>query len=410
MKPTRPSPKIIEAFAALGIALLVIAVIDRMTNRLDALEGHVWDFVYYIDMAENGIWRNDHLASPYAYRAMTPLLARAINQTFGTATIFGFKVIGYAGVWLELFGVYLLARHFKAGFKAAIVVMLVPAFALFNTKFLLFDFYRPDQLGYAFLVFAFLALLKKKKWIALALSLIGLNTREFLIIPPLILVFEIIREWRYSTSRLKLFLQAAGILAATVFVLVLPRLVIQVKFTQQIVDPFNDPGFIGRLVGLLTDIRRNFNYLFNLAAYTLPLWMLATRRRLGHAWEQSKDYRAWLFLYLGVTLVGMMIGGTDMMRYVTYLFIPQALLLIFILRDCRVRTLEIFVMLGALVLFNRILFPFPIWDFSEYVNFYGGYGDWVNFRSVLRLLELVSFTGIGILVRGWLKNLEVAPG
>lgn len=401
-----PLPKrAIEAFAALGIAILIIALIDRLTNRLDMLEGHIWDFVYYIDMAENGIRGNDHLASPYAYRAMTPLLARAINLAFDFPTIVGFKVIAYVGVWMELFGVYLLARHFQTNFKAAVVAMLVPAFALFNTKFLLFDFYRPDQLGYAFLVFAFLALLKRKRKLSLFISLIGLNTREFLVIPPLILVLEILREWRkQKTPPTKPLLQVLGILALVGFTLMLPRLIIPVKFTQQIVDPFNDPNFFNRLVSLLTDLRRNFNYLFNLAAYGLPLWMLATRERLQHAWGKLSSIHPWLYLYAGVTLTGMMIGGTDMMRYVTYFFVPQALLLIYILRDCPVKDIELFVMFAAVILFNRILFPFPIWDFSEYVNFYGGYGDWVNARSWLRLAELVAFIGIGWLVRVWLKE------
>ena len=405
IKQNLTSKKTIEALAALGIAILVIALIDRLTNRLDMLEGHVWDFVYYIDMAENGVWGNDHLASPYAYRAMTPLLARAINLTFDFPTIIGFKVLAYIGVWMELFGVYLLARHFQTNFKTALVVMLVPAFALFNTKFLLFDFYRPDQLGYAFLVFAFLALLKGKKGLSLVISLIGMNTREFLVIPPLIIIFEILREWRnQKIPYVKPLLQVIGILALVGFIQMLPRLLIPVKFTQQIVDPFNDPNFVNRLISLLTDLRRNFNYLFNLAAYGLPLWMLATRDRLRYAWGKLSTFHPWLYLYAAVTLTGMMIGGTDMMRYVTYFFIPQALLLIFILRDCSVKDIELFVMFVAVILFNRIFFPFPIWDFSAYVNFYGGYGDWVNVHSWMRLAELGAFIAIGWLVRRWLRK------
>jgi len=408
MKPIHLSRKTLEAIAALVTAMVVIAMIDRMTNRLDALKGHVWDFVYYIDMAENGVFGNDHLASPYAYRAMTPLLARAINLTFGTPTIFGFKVLGYAGVWMELFGIYLLARHFKTGFVQGLVIMLAPACALFNAKFLLFDFYRPDQLGYAFLVFAFLAALKKKKGLCLVLSLIGLNTREFLIIPPLIMVYETLRQPAALTPVWKKILQTAGILGLAGFMLLLPRLVIPVKFTQQIVDPVNDPEFFNRLVGLLTNLPRNYNYMFNLAAYGLPLWMLATPGRITAAWGKLKDFHVWICIYTAVTLAGMMIGGTDMMRYVTYFFIPLALMLILILRDSAVKPIEIWVMFAAVILFNRILFPFPIWDFSEYVNFYGGYGDWVNKRSVLRLVELFSYVGIGFLMRRWLGKREIS--
>lgn len=408
MKRIIDRKKLIEILSALLIVLLVMAAIDRLTNRMDVVEGHKWDFVYYIDMAENGVWGNDHLASPYAYRALTPLLARAINLTFGFPTIIGFKVVGYFGVWMELFGIYLLARHFKASFKTALAVMLVPAFALFNTKFLLFDFYRPDQIGYALLVFSFLALLNKRRLLSLLLALIGLNTREFLIIPPLILLYELIREGRQGgIPWWKTALQGVAIVAAIGVTLMLPRWLIPVKFTQQIVDPVNDPNFVYRLVGLVTDPKRNFNYLFNLAAYGLPLWMLATRERLKHAWTQLTPLLPWLAIYTAVTLFGMMIGGTDMMRYASYFFIPQALFITIILRDCRVERLEIFLMFGALILFNRILFLFPVWDFSSYVNFYGGYGDWVNNQSWLRLAELVAYIGLGWIGRSLLRERKI---
>jgi hypothetical protein len=330
---------------------------------------------------------------------MAPLVARAINLTFGFPTIIGFKVIGYFGVWAELFGIYLLARHFKANFKTSITIMLVPAFALYNTKFLLFDFYRPDQLGYAFLIFAFLALLNKKRFLAMVLSLIGLNTREFLIIPPLILLYEIIQDWRAGSAKGNLLLRAIAIAGSVGFVLLLPRLLIPVKFTQQIVDPINDPKYIFRLLGLITDSGRDFNYLFNLGAYFLPLLILFTRERIKHAWDQLGFLKPWLFIYILVTLIGMMVGGTDMMRYVTYLVIPQSIFLIFILQDCKVDDLEITLLFIAMILFNRITYPFPIWDFQAYLDFYAGYGDRVNFISFVRLVELLAYTGLGILLR-----------
>ncbi|MDZ4158380.1 MAG: hypothetical protein U1B80_01195, partial [Anaerolineaceae bacterium] len=178
-----------EALTALVIALVVLLVIDRLTNRFTGVEGHAWDTVYYIDMAEKGIVGNPNLGSPYAYRFLTPLFARAINQAFNQPTVFGFRVAAYTGLLGTLFGLYLIARHLNARYWIAVIVMLVPATALFNVKFILFDSYRPDQFAYFCLVFALLALMKGKIALSILLSVIGLQTREFPIIPPLIILY-----------------------------------------------------------------------------------------------------------------------------------------------------------------------------------------------------------------------------
>lgn len=389
---------VIESLVVLIVSLAVIVILDLWTNRLQ-IEGHAWDFVYYIDMAENGVIGNPNLGAPYAYRALTPLLARAINHLFGLQTFFGFKILAYLGLWSTLFFVYHIARELKAGFGTGLLVMLVPACALFNVKFLLFDPYRPDQLAYPLLALGFLALLKDKPWVALAASAIGLQTREFPIIPALIIVYEAYTAWRAGGSLAK-FLRRSAIVAVVLGLAVgLPRALIHVKFTQQILDPFNNPNFLRVLFGMPFQWKRDFNYLFNLIAYFLPVVLLATPKRLGEAWLSLGRVRVWIIIHVLVVLVFMMYGGTDMMRYATYLFIPQVILITVLLRQSKVHWIELLVMFGALILFNRLLFLFPIWDFSAYINFYGGYGDWVNESSIRRLVELGAYILVAALVR-----------
>jgi hypothetical protein len=400
--------KTIEHLAALVIAIAVIILLDKFTNRLDDLKGHVWDFVYYIDMAEHGVWGNPNLGAPYAYRFLTPLIARFLNFTFHQRTYFGFKVTAYLGLTGELFGLYWLARKLKDNFFQALIVMMTTALALFNVKFLVFDFYRPDQLAYPLLVFSILALLADRWWLALILSTVGLISREYLIIPPLIILYTCLRDWLRDRRDWRPVAKAATVAVSVGLVFALPRALIPVSFTQQILDPFHDPNYMKTLIGMPFNWSRDFNFLFDILAYFMPLLILATPQRLKHAWEGIRPVRAWFFIYVAVNLVGMMYGGTDMMRYVTFFFIPQTLLLIYVLRE-DVHILEIVYLAIAMVIFNRLLDKFPIWDFNAYLDFYGGYGDHIDVQSILRLVQVIGFIFGGQALR-WLLQRVHWPG
>jgi hypothetical protein len=394
--------KYLEYAAALLVAVAVIIILDRLTNRLDDLKGHVWDFVYYIDMAKNGVWGNPHLGAPYAYRFITPLIARGINLALGKPIYFGFKVTAYVGLIGELFGLYLLARRLKANFVMALLVVLTTALSLFNVKFLVFDFYRPDQLAYPLLVFSILALLDNQWGLALGLSTFGLLTREYLIIPPLIILYQCLREWLADRRSWRPVLKALTVGVCVGLVSILPRALIPVTFTQQILDPVHDPAYLQKLVGMPLDPVRDTNFAFNLFAYFMPLLILASAQRLKRAWAAIRPIQAWFWIYVAVNLVGMMYGGTDMMRYVTFFFIPQSLLLAYVLRE-DIHLLEVLYLVIAMIIFNRLAYPFPIWDFNAYLNFYGGYGDHLDASSLQRWIELAGFIAGGQALR-WLVH------
>jgi len=391
----------VQALGALVVALLAVMVLDRLTNRLvpEEVPGHVWDYMYYIDMAEHGVWGNPHLVSPYAYRFVTPLLARAINQALGTPTYIGFKLLAYLGLVGMLWGVYFLARHFRLKYTLSLLVMLIPALALFQVKFLLFDFYRPDQLAYPLMVFCLLAMLKRRYWLAAGLAVIGLFVREFLIIPVPILLYLFGREWWQNKRRLVPLVWAGLLILVTLAALAAPRLLIPVVKTQQYLDPLRYRTFLRVILRMTFDLKRDVNVIYNLVAYALPLILLATPERLKRAWQALGEYRAWMVIYVLVCLFETMYGGADLERFVTFFFIPQSLLLIFIFQQGVVSLHEVIYMVIAMVIFNRLLYPFPIWDFTAYLNFYGGYGDFLSTASLLRWLELVGLILGGLLLR-----------
>jgi hypothetical protein len=395
---------LLQAFLALLITCLLVVVLDLLTNRVEAVKDHAWDFVYYIDIAENGLVGNDHLAVPYAYRALTPLMARFIMTNFGVSTSTGFKVIAYIGVIAQLFGIYLLARQLKMRFGTALMAMLLPGFALFNTKFLLFDSYRPDLLAYPILVFGFICLLRGWLVPAVILALIGIQMRETPGILALIAIYQLISQWRMEKKNLRPLFSTGLIAAAMVIAIALPRILIPVKFTQQILDPIQDPNFLRVLLGMILDWKRDINLVYNILAYLLPLWLLATPDTLKKVWKNLSIHKAWLVIYLVVILFMTLYGGTDMMRYVTYLFIPQVILVALLVERENIPVEQVLFALIALFIFNRIFLQFPIWDFNAYLDFYGGYGDRLTLASLLRFIELVGWVAAGVGVRWALSS------
>jgi hypothetical protein len=197
----------------------------------------------------------------------------------------------------------------------------------------------------------------------------------------------------------------------------IPRLFIDVTFTQQWIDPFNDPQSLKKLVTLLFDVPRDINIVYNLLAYFLPLMILFTPRRLAQAWRELGPLRAWFVIYMGISMLAMLYGGADLERFASYFFIPQALLLIPMLkRD--VHLYEVLYLFGALIIFNRIMYLFPIWEFNAYLDFYTGYGDRVNLATALRFGEIAGLTTLAVMLRhviranpsiGWMTLDKLAP-
>ena len=392
------------------VCLAVVAVLDAATNELDTAR-YYWDFAIYYDMAENGLANNVHLIAPFAYRFATPLLARILTDIlpegpevvilasadgamFATRTVTGFRIIAYAGAATCLTLVFALAEAFGASSRQALAAVAVVAFSLYNVKFLLFDVSRPDHLAYPLMVIGMLAVFRRNVLLCLMASCTGLLVREFLIIPPTILFVLLLGDYRAHCSHKTLANLAAIVLATGLFVIA-PRALIPITDTGQYVDPINDPDTLANLFKAPLSERRDFNILFNLVSYTMPIWLLLTWSRLKNAWLRLVGYRLILGLYTGLVLVLTMYGGTDIWRFVSYLFIPQVIVLVALLKDESVRWGEVVVMLAAIMAYNKITQDIPNYH-AQYLDFYGGYDSRVNTATLWRIGQM------GLLLAGML--------
>ena len=132
---------------ALAAAVMLMLTIDLLTNSLD-IQKLKWDHVHVIALAEYGYTLdNPFLAAPFAYR-FAPVIVRGLMDGLGLTFIQGFGLLATVGVTLQLWLSYLLARQLGARFRAALLIMLTLGLSLYYVKFLLFDIFRPESLGF----------------------------------------------------------------------------------------------------------------------------------------------------------------------------------------------------------------------------------------------------------------------
>jgi hypothetical protein len=388
-------PVLAPAYLALLVSVLCAVVIDMLTNTPE-FKQMPWDTRYYYLLAERGLDSRD-LIAPYVYRYLNPLLAHGLAAAFIITTFTALKIIAYWGAISQLFTIYLLTRYLGFRLRASLVAMLVTAFSMWNLKFLMFDSFRPDHLAYALMALAVLALISRHPLWCLALSAIGLQTREYLAIPPLILALFSLNEWWQNRAHKKPLLLATFSVLVTSLAVILPRLLIPATESTQFVDPSNNPATIVNLIDMPLNLGRDFNLLFTVTAYFLPLLLLATPARLKSVWARlgrplakAPEMRVFLVIYTGMVFLLTLYGGHDLGRYFTYAFITQVILIGFLLKE-DIRVEEMIYMFVVIVIFNRLWLPIPIWDFEKYLDFYGGYAERVNLVSLMRVLELAVY-------------------
>ena len=416
---TRSEPRARLATYALVVAVCaaLVLALGAITNTLDTAR-YYWDFALYYDMAERGFAGNDNLIAPFVYRFATPLLAGGIarilpiehtlavsaspdGDVFFTSTYPGFVVIAYGAAIAQLVSVWALAGAFGARGWQAFVPVLAIALSLYHVRFLLFDVARPDHLAYPLMVVAMLAVFERRIVLALAVSCAGLFVREFLAIPLAILTIALI--WDYRQTRHPSRLAWAGVaVLVTAACILLPRLLIPITTSGQYLDPLNQSrdDLITTLVQTPLSRRRWANLLFNLAGYTLPLWLLLTSDRLRALWHGLAGYRAMLGLYTALVLGLTLYGGTDIWRFVTFLFVPLVIALAVVLRN-GVPWVEIIYMLGAVAYYNKIHLEIPN-EIGAYLDFYAGYDLRVNEATVARVTQLMALGAGALLLRGLL--------
>ena len=378
-------------FAGILSAILILGI-AALTNSIDT-QKFSWDFVYYIAMAQNGFAANN-LASPFAYRYLTPLIVYVLVHFFGISLENGFRIIAYSGAFLQLIGVFWFTHWITRSVKGAYIALLVTAFSLFNVKFLLFDVYRPDHLAYSIIVLQTYFAFKKKFFPLFILTMIASQIREFNIIPLIAYLFA----FASRKDRLVLFKETIITIAGLVLAVIIPRLLIPVHESFQFVD-LNPDGILRALLAPFI-LTRDVNFIYSLFAYLLPILMIINLKQIKAIFHSLGVEIQWFItVYVILVLIFSFLGGTDFYRFSTYLFLPQAILLGFAAPTSA--RLELAAMLVAVFIFNRIWLFFPMSDIGSYLDFYGASATRFNWNSVWRIVECFAFILIGYSIKRW---------
>jgi len=374
-----------ESLIAFGFAVFLVLVIDLLTNEIGSGAKHA-DFRNYMELFNEG-FGSTNLQAPYAYRYLYAFMAKGLSAIVG----------GNAFLWLArialasfLFSLFLIIKELKGTLLHALVAMVIIGFSFCNVKFLLFDPTRPDALGFLFVALAYLAHLRKNFWWLVILTIIGLQIREFVIIPFLVNAFS-----RNIKGRLwpKEITGWAIVIAAVL----LPRMLIDTTADLQFVTfDASAPGkFLNRV---LLNWKRHINVLFVLLAYYLPLLMFwAGGARMSFGGRKRE-----VILFAAIVLLLTLLGGTDLARFMAYSFIP--LMVIFSVEDFNPSWLLTLLVIVSVFYFNRIWLSIPFEDKEAYLDFYGGVSDRVNEKTAYRFFEAILFVGLALVSRILLKK------
>ncbi len=366
-------------------AILVLGL-DLLTNAIDTKK-YAWDFVYYITLAKDGFDAKP-LASPFAYRYLTPFTVNLISRASGLSIEHGFLIVAYFGAIAQLTGVFLFTHWLTKSRKGAAIAMAVTALSLFNVKFLLFDIYRPDHLAYALILLQTYFAFEKKFLPLLIATVIASQIREFNIVPLVAYLVVALRteerpKFIGQTSLSALFLLPA---------IILPRLLIPVTENYQIAGFSPEAILTTLLLPFMPSV--SINFIFSIFAYLLPLLFLADTKTIKSTLAGLPDnQRIYLYTYTVLVLFLSFLGGTDFFRFATFLFLPQIILFGFIAPQKS--NLSIGLMLAAIFIFNRIWMPFPMADRDQYRDFYGGHSLQLSMATLYRSLEWLAFVIVG---------------
>ena len=380
-----------ELLWILLLAALTTLGLDLVTNAIN-MQGNAWDFLYYIALAKDG-FHADPLASPFAYRYLTPFIVHGFSL-LGFSIERGFGIIAYFGAIMQLTGIFFFVKWLGNSTKGAYLAMAVTALSLFNVKFLLFDIYRPDHLAYALILLQTYLAFNRKFLPLLLTTLIASQIREFNIIPMVAYLFMSFR----TTERGLFIKQAAISTICLVPAILLPRLLIPVTENYQLVGLSGDALLTTVILPFIPSV--DVNFIFSVFAYLLPLLFLADLKTIKAAFASlPENQRGYVLAYTLLVLLLSFFGGTDFNRFATFLFLPQIILIGLI--TPAISSLQISLMLAVAFIFNRLWMHIPDWDVEKYRDFYGGFSLRLNMSTLNRIMELAAFWALGFGVRKW---------
>jgi len=364
-------PAFRRAFVGVALVALWVTALSAITNEMD-IQRFRYDCVAYIDMAEHPVGQSLVPTSPWAYRILTPALARALSLAAGLSTYQAFAVIAHVGTSLQLLLAFLFARHaLGATTRVALVVALICGLQYFHVKYYVFDVYRPDHLAQPAMIAAWWAILRRRFTLAALICAVGVLDREFLLVPAALVGVTLASEaWRSRSRSRAIELVLTTSLVALAFAL--PRLLISTQASTTLAAERYNGSWLAMLVGVPLGRRRLVNLAFSAFAYMLPIWLLWTRQSLPRLAAMPKDVRRLVMGHAALVFVLALYGGTDIPRFIAYLEPVAILVLVALLREDN-RKAVLVAALVALAIFNRTFWDVPNVEVTRFVDFYGGW-------------------------------------
>ncbi len=378
-------------FSVLALGIFIVVALHFVTNHMKP----EWDMKYYLDMATNGLVGNKTLVAPFAYRPGAPLLVGTIARTLHLQPEITFRICDALMCVVFFLSCFYFAISEAATYKTAVFSSCVLALYFYIVKWTLFSGTMVDIYAYPLILLAFWAILRKRFYLGLLVSAVGLLFKEFLLVPLLTQATLLLIDRGQRRIRKVIIPVTATLVVLLVFFL-LPRVLIHVSDTWQDIDPINRPSTLRRLYEYPANWRRDFNIVFAYLAFWLPVLLLVNTGRLRIVWSRLRPYKVTLALYMAFHFALVMYGGTNLIVFVTYSLPVQILVLIALLDGTKIGTWEKIWVLAVVIVFNRIWMhiPLPEHDLRTYLNFYGGYHMLVTRRSAFRMAELLAWISI----------------
>jgi hypothetical protein len=353
----------------------------------------------YVRMAEHSFLGYEKIPAPFAYRPAVPALVYVVSQLISFDVPATYRVVAHAAAFLTLVLVYLMACNVGARHRTGLIVMAVAALSHFQVRGPLFFYSLIDVEALSVVMLAMLLLWQGHRAASLAVAAVGLLAKEWLLIPALVAGAELLRDAtrnrgdrgdrsdRDMRAWIALALGAFAVAAAIAW----PRLVATPSQSFSSLDRIDS---VASLFATIGKPQRLANAAFVCASYGLPVWMLLTRERLGPLRESLSRRGPGAALYCGLVLAFALLGGTNLMIFVSYSLPVLVIVLASLLQGAR--AWEIAFVIAALFAFNNLWAPIP--ELSQktpslhaWADFYGGWGTRITAATGYRALEIVAF-------------------
>src|SRR5205823_4414602 len=100
---------------------------------------------------------------------------------------------------------------------------------------------------------------------------------------------------------------------------------------------------------------------FDMIGYLLPVMFLLTPQKLSRLWHTLKGYRWYLISYTVCIYLLAFYGGSDILRFTSYMLVPLLIMLAALLK-LSIPRWQIALALVLVILWNKTFLVIPTWD------------------------------------------------